>query len=329
MRQANPIHRIAIAAIFSAGTISCFSQVFVQSRNREPQLHVSSYKQVAMGDIVGPIGVETERSLDFRDDLTSKIFNSNTYEVLDRNSLAQILSAQKNSAIKVIDENVVAALGKKLNEALLITGRMQTEKIDQKLYSSKNGTCAGNTSYYWLVTGEVGVQMKIIDIKTGKMIFSGPVTKKINVQSKQTCEITSKFNTVPIIEEAFDGLSEEVAKLIIPYTEQITVTFIGPAITLFKNPFKKLDQTVAFFNAGDFQKGMEILKAYAADASLKDNLKSKAHFNYAMGFFCIEDYTQAKAELKQAMALNPTEAGYQQWVERIDKEIALNTKKAF
>lgn len=209
------------------------------------------------------------------------------------------MSSQKKTDVKVIDEKTISALSKQLKSALLITGRMQTEKIEQKLLTGKNGGCPGSTSYHWLVTGEVAVQIKILDVTTGKMIFSAPVTIPVKVQSTETCQPTEKFDLKSLVNKAFEALPDEVTKLVIPYAEQINITFEGPAIVLFKNPFKKLNEVVSLFNVGEFNKGIDILKKYAEDNSLKDNLKPKAHFNYALGLFCINQYEQAKAEIKK------------------------------
>ena len=322
--------------LYKAISLLCFvfhslilnAQTYVLTKNREPQLHVKNYKQIAIGDIVGPNGIENERSLDLRDALTSKFFNSNIYEVVDRNALSQILSSQKKSDVKIIDEKTISALSKQLKSALLITGRMQSEKVEQKLYTTKNGTCPDNSSNHWLVTGEIAVQLKIIDVNTGKMIFSAPVLVPIKVQSIETCQPKEKFDLKPIVNKAFEALPDEVAKLIIPYAEQINITFEGPAVVLFKNPFKKLNEVVSLFTIGDFDKGITILKNYAEDNSLKNNLKAKAHYNYALGLFCINQYEQAKIELKKAIALDASGITYEAWYAKIDTESVLDKNSA-
>lgn len=81
-------HFTFIFLVFSCHFFPAGAQTYVLTKNRVPQLHVKDYKQIAIGDIVCPNGVENERSLDLRDALTSKLFNSNTYEVMDRNALS-------------------------------------------------------------------------------------------------------------------------------------------------------------------------------------------------------------------------------------------------
>ncbi len=322
MLRLSPLRKGILMTFISFVSLALHAQTYVHTKTRSPQLHIKEYKQIAMGDIVGPMGRETERSLDLRDAVTSKLFNSDGYEVVDRNELTNILSKQKGGNVVIIDEKTISALSKGLKKALLITGRLQSEKVDQKLHSSPNGSCTGGKGYYWLATDEVIVQLKITDVATGKMIFSGPVTRPIRVQTVESCEQTTKIDLAPVVTKAFDGLSEEVVKLLIPYAEQIDITFENALLSVLKNPFKTLDQVVRFFKIGDFEKGVEILKAYASDNKMKDNLKAKAHFNYAMGLFCTEQYEQAKGELKTAMSLNPNNFSYQYWYEKIDKEKA-------
>jgi hypothetical protein len=307
------------------------AQTYVFSKNREAQLHLQDFKQLAMGDIVGPVGIKTEKSLDLADAITSKLFNSGVFEVIDRNNLSQLLASQKRGDLAVIDEKTVSYLSKELNSALLVSGRLQSDKIEQKLVTSRNGTCPGNVSYQWVATGEVAVQIKVLNVKTGKTVFTGPITVPINQRSTETCQETKKFDEAEMSRKAFDRLADEVVKLFIPWNEQINIVFKGPAVILFKNPFKNLNQVVSFFEIGDFKKGLEMLKAYAEDASLKKNLKPMAHYNYALGFFCNSDYENAKKELKAAMALDPYDTDCTTWYSYIEKEeqLAKSSKKAF
>lgn len=292
---------------------------YVLSKSRPAQLHIEQYKQIAVGDIVGPAGAKTEKSMDFTDALTAKLFNSNKYEVVDRNALADLVKQGENG---IIDEKTITALKKQLKSAMLITGRVQSSKIDQKMYSKTDILCPGNTTYYWQVTGEEVVQLKLMDVNTGKMFYSGPVTVPIQVRSVNDCAIKNKFDVVPIQAEAFEKLTDEVVKLLIPFNEQIRINFKNPVMVMGKNPFKDLRQVVSFFEIGDFEKGNSVLKRIAEESSLKKNQQAMAHYNYALGLYCTGRYEEAKAELKKAIELNTSDFDFQVWHGHVEKEEA-------
>lgn len=295
------------------------SYAYVLSKSRPAQLHIEQYKQIAVGDIVGPTGSKTEKSMDFTDALTSKLFNSSKYEVVDRNALADLVKQGENG---IIDEKTIKELKKQLKSAMLITGRVQSGKIEQKLYSKADYTCPGNQTHYWHVTGEEVVQLKLLEVNTGKMFYSSPVTVPIQVRSTSTCEVKNKFDVVPIQAKAFEQLTDEVVKLLIPYDEQIAINFKSPGIVIGKNPFKDLGQVISFFEIGDFDKGNMVLKRMAENNSLKKNQQSWAHYNYALGLYCAGQYEEAKTELKKAIELNTSDFDLQEWYGKIEKEEA-------
>ncbi|PSR52024.1 hypothetical protein AHMF7605_00045 [Adhaeribacter arboris] len=315
---------LLIIGLFFIHSLSVNAQsTLIITKKRPAQLDIKAYKQIAIGDIVGPSGAKNEKSLDLTDDLTSKLFNSNTYEIVDRNALAQILSSQKNSEIKTINEGTAAALSKKLSSALLIIGRLQTETIEQKPMSQKQSIVVNGCNYehWWEATGAVTIQLKIMDVKTGKMLFSKPVSAKTKHESKPACTPTSGFDPESIAKNLIAELATEITKIVIPYEEKVQLTFDTPVITL-KNPFKKLGTAINYLKIGEHDKGLEILKAYADDTSLKENLRPKAIFNYGLGLYASEKYTEAQAQFKSALVLTPDNLSYKGMYDLIDKEKA-------
>jgi hypothetical protein len=321
--------------IFTAVLLLVVLQMTAQNsitieKPRSPQIDLSAYKQIAVGDITGPTGMKTTRSMDITDALTSRLFNSKTYEVVDRNALAQILSSQKNTDIQMIDEKTTSALSKKMNSALLIVGRIQNDKADQNLYSEKQGIVVNGCSeqYYWAATGELSINIKLIDIKTGKMIFADKVVHAIKKTSEKKCTTPAKLNTDQILQDAINLIVEDITRLILPYQEKIEVSFEKPMIT-FKNPFKKLGSAITFIDGGNYDEALSILKEYATDESLKDKLKPMAVYNYAVGLYCASKYPEAEAEVKKAISFGVLSSNYNYLLEKINDEKKLAGKKAF
>lgn len=282
---------------------------FSVNRKRPPILNIASYQKIAIGDIVGSTGRTTERSLDLTDALTSKLFNANAQEVIDRNALETLLASQK-TALTTIDEKSVTTLSKKLSSAIIIIGRIQNEKIYTADKSVKNIISSSDCpyGYWWEITGDITVQIKIIDVKTGKLLFSNPITKNISLKTKQECQPHKLGDTEPLLKETTKDLATEISKLIIPYDELVTVTFDKPLLAIFKNPFKKLNAAITSFQNGINDTGLEILKSYADDKSLKKETAVMAAYNYGAGLFIAERYDLAKDQLKIAASMGSVSA---------------------
>ncbi|WP_374163753.1 CsgG/HfaB family protein [Arcticibacter sp. MXS-1] len=267
-------------------------------RKRPPQMDISKYEKIAVGDIVGPTGSKTTRSMDLTDALTSHLFNANSYEVIDRNALAEILSAQRGTEIKAINETAAAGLSKKLSSAIMIIGRIQNEKVysekkEQRQMISFNGC---TMQYWWVLSGDTTAQIKIIDIKAGRMLFSNSIVQPVALETKHECEPRKLGDTEPLLKQTTEQLARQIGKLLLPYDEQITLKFEKPFS--LKNPFKKLGDVIEYFEGGNNEAALVILKEYADNASLKPETRILALYNYAVGLFIAERYSDAALLLK-------------------------------
>lgn len=276
---------------------------------RPPELDVSNYKQLAVGDIVGPLGSKTEQSLDLTDALTAKLFNANTLEVIDRNALDILLTGQKSKDLQVIDETTKQALNKKLSNAILISGRIQSEKLQQNLISADQGIVVNGCTkrYYYQVKGDITVQLKVLDLKTGKMIFSSPVIKPIDVRTKDECQVPNKLDLGAISRTTITDLSTEIAKLVVPYEMSTVLIFKDPG--LFKSPFKQLKEAVGYLQINNSDAGLAILKKYTESKEIKDKNKDDAWYNYGLALIYTGKYAEAKTALQMSASLKSANLG--------------------
>lgn len=311
-------------ALILFAQISFGQTIFTVNRKRPPVLNISAYQKIAVGDIVGSAGRTTERSLDLTDALTSTLFNANIQEIIDRNALETLLASQK-TALKTIDEKSVTALSKKLSSAVIIIGRIQNEKIYTAEKSVRNVVVVNGCGYdyWWEITGDITVQIKIMDVKTGKLIFTNPVTKAISLTTKHECQPYKLGDTEPLLKETIGELAIEISKLIIPYDEAVSVGFDKPMLSIFKNPFKKLNAALTSFKNGNYDTGVEIMKAYADDKSLKKETAVMAAYNYGAALFIAERYDLAKEQLKIAASMGSVSAS--SLMPKVEAEIKYKT----
>ena len=288
-----------LLAILQAGAQTSL----ILKQARPPELEVSQYNQVAVGDIVGPLGAKTEQSLDFTDALTAKLFNAKTLEVIDNNALENIFGKQKYGSLEVLDAQAKAILNKKLREALLITGRIQSRQLEQTLiYQDQPIVVNGcNRKYYYQIKGEVSIQLKILDIKSGKLLFSDAVSKPVDKQTNTSCQVPEKLNLEQVSRLAMRDLGDEVARMIVPFEVSTTLFFSDPG--LIKSPFKRLKEAITYLQSSDKASGLEILKAYTESKDIKEKNKDEAWLNYGMALVYTHDYETARSALQKAASL--------------------------
>jgi hypothetical protein len=260
------------------------------TKKRNPVLDVSSYKQIAVGDIVGVNGIKNETSLDLTDALTSVLFNAKGLEVFDQNALRQILSSQKGSDLKVINESATQILSKNMGAALLLVGRQQTITYKVNSKDPSNPVCEFS----------VPVQVKLYEVKTGRMIHSDAVTMVFTTKSAFDCEHATQQSEKAFLKQTAKSMAEEISHLVIPYTEEHYYDFEMPMLSMLKNPFKKIDNAISYLYAGQKDKGLEVLKAYVNDPSFKANQRGMTHFNYGLGLYYCGNYEEAKSQFQLA-----------------------------
>lgn len=312
---------VILFAALLTGAMCSAQPSLVLKKQRLPLLDVSIYRQVAVGDIVGPSGIKNEQSLDFTDALTSRLFNAKTLEVIDRATLDDIFGSQKRKDLQVLDEQAKQILNKKLSNAIFISGRLQSPRLEQKLiYTDQSVVINGcNRTYYYEVKGNVTVQIKILDLKTGRMIYSDAATIPVSKQTKEDCNVPQKLDIDAITRNAIKDLSDEVAKLVVPYDFTLTLQFSDPGT--FKSNFKQLKDAVNLLQLNNNDAGLAILKSYTESKDIKDKLKPNAWFNYGLGLIYTGKNAEAKAAFNQCAVLNTEYAKYvAEFIRLIDDE---------
>ncbi len=296
-------------------------------KQRPPELDLSNYKQIAVGDIVGPLGSKTEQSLDLTDALTAKLFKANTMEILDRNALDNILGSQHTRDLQVIDEQTKQLLNKKLSNALLISGRIQSQKLEQKLIYADQGIVVNgcNRTYYYQVKGDVTIQLKILDVKTGKMIYSDAVITPVDKRTKEECQVPNKLDIGEITRASIKDLSEAIAKLVVPYGVSTVLQLGEPG--LFESPFEQLKEAVSYLQINNTDAGLAILKNYTESKEVKDKVKDNAWYNYGLGLVYAGKNEEAKKALQMSASLNSANLPVAtQLIQLIDKEEEVSRK---
>lgn len=316
---------LLFTSVLNITTVIAQNATLILKKQRPPGLDMTPYRQVAVGDIVGATGFKTEQSLDFTDALTADLFNAKTLEVVDRAQLESIFSSQRD--LQVLDNQAKQILNKKMSNGIFISGRIQRSQLEQKLiYQTQSIVVNGcDKMYHYEVNGNVTVQLKILDLKTGKMIFSDAVTQAVSRQTKEKCEIPEKMDMTVIERDAIKELANETVKLIVPYEQNIPIQFNNPG--LFKPTFKQLNNALKLLEANNTDAGLNILKGYTESKDIKDKFQPNAWYNYALGLLYAGRNKEAKAALQKTVSLNPDYASNTaQYIKLIDDEEAIERR---
>ncbi len=301
--------RILLPVLCSISLIQAFSQnLLTFTSQRPPQLDVAAYKSVAIGNITGPLGSPTELSMDVTDALSSRLFGAQTLEVVDKGTLDKVLGDQRFNDLQVIDGKTTQELNRKLGNSLLITGRLQSSSLEQKLiYEDQSIVLNGcNRQYYYQVKGSAVIQLKIFDVRTGRLIFNDAISRPVDKKTKTSCEIPMKLDVGEIGRQTAKDLSEDIAALITPSEYKQLMKVESPG--LLKSPFKKLDEAVSLMQAKSYDAGLAILKGYTEDQALKSKFKAPAYYNYGLGLLCAGQLDEAKTSFEKSLGLNSSYA---------------------
>ena len=133
---------LAIIAVFLL--FGCASSSVLMTVTRPAEVNLKEYDKIALGDIVDSSGRTTKHSQDTAEFLTTALFESKRFEVLDRQNIGRILSEHQLSYTGIVDEDSAAELGKIIGAGVLVFGRIQVDKYDEKTtkddpYKDKEG----------------------------------------------------------------------------------------------------------------------------------------------------------------------------------------------
>ena len=317
---------LLLGLLLLAGSASAQDYILRFTRTRYPVFDAGKYKQVGIGDIVGPTGTPTQSSLNLTDDLTVDLVKQQTptCEILDHTALNRLYGS-KSSTTTIINETTMASLAKKTQSAVLLVGRIQSDKVSQTLKTESSGVQTCPTNYWYESFGDFTLQIKIFDVKTAKMLHAEVIKIPMTHKSKKDCKEQGKLEETQIQRQAAEEAAAQVARLLFPYEEALQVELWSP---LLGNPFKNSRNASALFNTGDHKGALDILAGYTTDPSVKEKFRPMAFSNYGCCLYADGQFALAKEQFLKAYALSPSTIAYKNSANMMDKEMQLGAMAA-
>ncbi|MGI6477936.1 MAG: CsgG/HfaB family protein [Salinivirgaceae bacterium] len=285
---------------------------------RPAEVNLKDYKKISIGDITNAYGRVDQHSKDLVDELTSKLFESKSFDVLDRQNLNKILKEQELGQSGLVDEETAAELGKIIGSAVMVFGRIQADKYEEKLSKSEPWTTDKGEkmqTFYREGTHTFIVNLKLIDIVTAKVLavktIDGTHKDKKSANNKAAPEIDKNL----LFSFALKKVSTDFMKMIAPYDVTVRATFERDS----KLP--ELDQCLTLLKIDEWDAGLKLLED-ATKKPLEPKVKAKAFYNYGILLMYGGQAEKAIDTLMEAMKLVPTSRKYQNAIIQAKREKA-------
>ncbi len=287
---------------------SCNTKTVMVSVLRPAEINLKNYPKIALGDFVNKYGRIDQHALDMRDALTQQLIDSKRFEVVDRQTLGKILQEQRLAASGLIDEKSAPALGKLLGASALIFGRITTDRYHQELvhsppYKDKKGI--SHQRHSWHGSYELAVNIKIVDVQTGKILAVKTLTAKENAKTTAVDKAPRKIDPNPLYEKCLAKIASQFRHIIAPYRVKVKAQF------LVDDKVPETKKAVALFKAGEWQSGEALLKKATSRPMLKPEIRAKIFYDLGIAQMYLGEHDAAIANIRHAIQLAPDESRYQ------------------
>lgn len=282
------LSRIVIAICGMGIILSCAPTLRVPV-TRPAEINLKGIDKIAIGEIMGT------GSADLQEELTMALFESQRFEVLDRQHLEKIFEELKLTFTGVIDENTAVELGKLLGSSAFVFGRVSNHSYSENTtyddWKDKKGN--SHRSYERKGIANVSVSLQVTDLTTGKIVAIKKIDESSSDEKRETDKTPEGIDSNGLLRNARGKVIGIFMKSIAPYTVYESVKLLTD---------KKLPDLQAGINMakiGDWDKAVEIFQKATNDFPEM----SITHYNLGVAYEYTWNFDKAEIELKKAYEL--------------------------
>ncbi len=212
------MNTVVLSVLFLA---SCAPSVRVPV-TRPAEINLMGIKRVAIGQIDGNVGASLS------DVLSQRLFESGRYEIMDRQNMNTLMKEHNLNMTGIIDDQTSVKLGNLLGVQALIFGnsngqfRQRTEIGNAYKCSRPGGVCR---DYKKIGEGRINTTLKIVDLKTGKIIAIKNFTDDKSDSTWEANEWPADIDGSIIMGSILNMTADKFMRMIAPYTDYVTVEF--------------------------------------------------------------------------------------------------------
>ena len=303
MKRLSFISWVILALLIGCGTTSMMMTV-----TRPAEVNLKGYNKIAIGDIVDAGGSVSRHAQDIADDLTASLFDSGNFEVLDRQNIKSIMSEHKLSSTGIIDENTASELGKVIGAAVLVFGRIQTDKYDETTskadaWQDKKGNW--HQTHYREGTYSMSVNLKVIDITTAKILAVRSLSAAFVSKKSADNKWPEKIEAGVLYTRCLKNITGQFMRMVASYDVQIKASFQTDKL------LPEVAQAITQLKIGEWEEGMALFEEATKKTGLEPKVKAKAFYDLGLAQLYGGDFDNAIINFKQAMKLMPKKKIYQ------------------
>ncbi len=311
----------------------CGTSAMMLTVKRPAEVNLKGYSKIAIGDIAGPNGRVNQHARDMADVLTSTLFDTKKFEVLDRQNLSKLMQEQKLSMSGLIDESSAVELGKIIGSAVLVFGRLQkdsykessskkdwVEKKKKGKKGHKRTVRINHTTYYREGDYKLSLNVKLVDIQTAKILAAKTLSAEATKSVSETDAAAPSIDRDKLYNKCMKNIKKQFKKLVAPYKVKVKAEF------LTDDALPEVKAALVQFKIKEWDAGVELLKNATTKGGLKPKVQAKAFYNYGLAKMYGGEPAEAVELFKKAMSLKPDSSRYQKAILKAKEEVQKNEK---
>lgn len=263
---------------------------------RPAEINLRGINKIAIGEVTGNCGQE------IYDLLTSKLFESGKFDVLDRANLDKIMKEHNLTLGGAMDEKTAAKMGELVGATSLVFGNVTMCKYEEKKtvgtpWKDKDG--GYHKLHYVTGTAKVTVTLKVVGMQTGKILAVKTISEESQKQNSADNGWPESPDGDALMDAARTRTIAAFMKMISPYSEYVTVTFA-------KNDSKvpEMEQGVKYAQRGMWNEALERFKTATQNAPTHQG----AWLNLGIAYEYTFMFKEAEAAFNEANKIKACDA---------------------
>jgi tetratricopeptide (TPR) repeat protein len=295
--------------VLTLALAACAGPQITVPRMAPAEINLAGYKRLAIGGVGGPDGSVVTA------EVTSAVFATNRFEVLDRANLAQVTKEQDFQISGRVSDDKAVSIGQMIGAAALLVGDVLAETYDEDVNRqdsecSRDGKKARCVDFTRSAAAHLTVTLKVIDTESGKILAVKSLDAQEQRSTTQSQTPPSPFNARDeMLEVCRKKIATDFADVIAPHTVNITVQLLDDG------DLPELERGNNYAKLGDWTKA---LGEYSAAVDRIDQGKidtddqAKAYYDLGIGYGYSGQYEQGVAALEKSFSLDPQDRTQQE-----------------
>ncbi len=311
MHNASIFRTIFSALLMTIIAVACSSSSILIPVTRPAEINLKGFDKIAIGEIRG------RGSRQLSDELTIALFESQKFEVLDRQHLDRVLAEHKLSLSGLMDESTAVKMGQLIGTAALIFGNITEYDYSEQLkHKDDTDKKSGKTTrrYERKGTAKVTATLQVVDLSTGKIIAISKLDKAKSASKRSSGQKPAKIDRNRLFSQCRENIVQRFMRKIAPYTEKVSVSFA----TDDKMP--ELKQGYNMAKIGNWQAATESFQAAVAKYKYGKVPVDKAYYDLGLAYMYTDRFDEARQNFKMAYKIR-AEGKYERALKKLQQRI--------